>query len=314
MARETILFDLPAIYPEIPAYRAAVQARNWPAARAIYDGAPSWELRQMLVDDASQLPGVEMFLRDVLTYDPHDPVAATLLGARLVTLGWEARTARRAKYVSERRFAIFHDHLRQAEAVLAPLCERDPVNPPAWRERIKIARGLQLGIDEAHRRYEELSKHVPHYLPAQRSMMQNIHPKWGGSFSLLHSFAATCTEAAPPGANSGLLVVEAHLETYLKLPIREMSAYLESDATKRSMYAAAERSVFHTSFGRTIGWISALSWFALGFTLIKDWPKAKRCFMLLGNYGDDEAWLHGSLGFNARKNFLRARETAMRKG
>jgi hypothetical protein len=141
---------------------AAVKARYWADARTVYDRSP-WELRQLFVSDTCELDGVEEFLREVVRRDPADTVAATMLGARVVEVGWNVRTERRAKYVSTAQFATFHQYLRQAEEILDGVCLADLVNPPAWCERIRVARGLELGTSEGWRRYDELSRHVRNY-------------------------------------------------------------------------------------------------------------------------------------------------------
>jgi hypothetical protein len=310
MFRRIPITDRAAPYPEVAAHRAALNARDWPAARAVYDAATSWELRQELVYDAGDQEGVEEFLTQVLARDPQDTVAATMLGTRLVVAGWKVRSRRSARYVSAKRFEVFHDHLRRAETVLGEVCARDPGAVPAWTERLVVARGLGLGLAEARRRYTELSRHAPHHLPGQAQLLQQLCPKWGGSFDAMHAFARQCTQAAPPGAHQAKLIVVAHLEHYSG--VDSPLDYFRRGEVRDEIRAAGERSVLHPDFQQTPGWVSTLSTFALGFTLTGQWTSAKHCFDRLGRFAGLGDWWPVALF--ERRAFRKWRRVAKRRG
>jgi hypothetical protein len=302
-------FDLAAAYPEVAAHRTAVRARDWAAARAIHDQATSWDLRQLLVHDTSRQSGVEEWLREILRRDRQDGVAATMLGTRLVVMGWEIRTDFRATHVSRRQFEGFHHHLRLAEEVLAEACAINDDAVTAWCERVVIARGLQLGAGEARRRYDEVTRRAPHFLPAQTQLLQQLCSKWGGSHEVMHAFARESAAAAPPGAHNAVLIVEAHAEQNA-----EDVGHVRREEVRAEIRAAGERSVFHPEFRQTPGWVRTLSTFALGYSLIGDWRAAKHCFSQLGPYGDDDNWWVVSWGSFTKQAFAQQRAKAMRKG
>ena len=109
---------------------------------------------------------------------------------------------------------VFKD-LRDAEEVLAWVCEEDETFVPAWVGRVSIAHGLALGSEEIRQRYDRAVGLDPHNLGAQRTFLQSLHPRSGGEFADLHKFAADCAAAAPPGAHNAVLVVEGHLEDWV---------------------------------------------------------------------------------------------------
>jgi hypothetical protein len=303
-------FDRAAPYPELVTLRAALRAHDWGAVRALYDPA-DWDTRNLLISDASDQEDVQSFLRDVVTRDRDDLVAATMLATRTVVMGWGIRTTARAKNVSAAQFRAFFEHLREAEQVLISVCARDPGLTSAWCERLVTARGLQLGLSEARRRYARLAEVTPHFAPAQSQLLQMLCPKWSGDFPTMHAFATQCVEQAPAGSLSGVVVVEGHLEHWLDLKGAERDQYLD-DAVRDQIRAAGERSVLHADFRHVPGWVGAMSTFALGYSVIGDWTAAKRCFTELGPFASERYWENWTDG--ADKHFLRNRAKAMEQG
>jgi hypothetical protein len=301
-------FDAAAAHPEVAALRRALLERDWSAVRAIYDPM-GWDGRQLLVYDAADQAGVEDFLQQVIERAPDDVVAKTMYAVRLVVMGWDVRTAARAKDVSREQFEVFFDHLRRAEAVLIWVCAKDPGNAAAWCERITTARALQLGQSEARRRYDRIVEQVPHYLPAQTALLQQLCPKWSGDMAAMHAFALQCAQDAPAGAHNGALVVDGHLEHWLEV---EGDTYWKDPSVRAEIRAAGERSVLHPDFRRTPGWVSALNMFAAGYSLIEEWSLAKRCFLELGPYANKWAWMYFKGG--PQEAFARNRNWAMERG
>lgn len=168
-----------------------------------------------------------------------------LRAARLIHIGWDVRTAARAKYVSQEQFTVLHDYLVRAERILIDITAREPDNISAWEQRLTTARGLSLGQAEARRRYTCLAKYDPHNYSAQSCLLQQLCPKWGGSFEEAHTFARERMLAAPEGALSGVLVAQAHAEHWLELPADEREIYLRQPEIRDEVIAAASRSVLH---------------------------------------------------------------------
>jgi hypothetical protein len=304
-------FEHHSVYPDEAAALAAVRAQDWAGVRALYDRATDWRGRERAMAGSS-VKGAEDFLTDVVARHPDDLVAATMLATRLVRVGWDIRGSGRASTVSREQFDSFHGYLRRAEQILISVCARDPGFVPAWDERVTIARALSLGQSEARRRYDQVVRVEPHHLGAQLSLVQQLCPKWSGDFATMHAFAAECAAAAPAGYPNAALVVDGHMEHWLDVEGAERDAYFKAETVRSEILGAADRSVLNPAFDGQRGWIFPLSMFALGFTMIEDWPRAKWCFTSLRQYADSWGWSY--LPGGATKAFVKWRAVAMERG
>ncbi|MDP9797905.1 hypothetical protein J2S43_006417 [Catenuloplanes nepalensis] len=308
-------FDAATAYPEIGVLRAALAAGDWPAVRRLWDRL-DWAGRSHLavavgaIARPAETAHLINVLRAALAADPGDPAAGPMLGSHLISAGWRVRGASRARYVSERQFREFHEHLRRAEAVLIEATARDPENVAAWQMRVTSARGLELGAEEAQRRYDRLARTDPHHLNAQTSLLQMLCPKWSrGPWDRVHTFARERMLAAPEGAHNAVLVVDGHLEHWLDLPGGEDGEYLMSQPVRDEIYAAAYRSVWHPAFRRTFGWVYVLNMFAGVFTMVGDHRAAAGLFAALGPLATESPWDY--LGGNPGETFVTRRAAAI---
>lgn len=302
-------FALTSAYPEIVPFRQAVTAQDWPSARAALL-ALNPALVEYAILDVAEADGVETFLAKVVEADAADTLAATAYAARLVVQGWEIRTGARARDVSREQFEAFHDHLKRAERLLIDVTARDPSLLAAWVWRLKTARGLELGHAEARRRHDQVAKQDPHFLPAQLQYLQQICPKWGGSYEEMHGYATERALAAPPGSPNPVLVAVAHIEHWLELDPPADERYFADGRVHEEIQQAAERSVLHPDHQRTPGWVAAASTFAMALSMIGDEARAARCFAALGPLAEEFPWYY--LG-DAPKVFTERRARALRK-
>jgi hypothetical protein len=283
-------FEVASAYPEARWLRQAAAAHDWRAIREYAHRLPQDTDRTFVATSVGDVPGVEHPLRELVAAAPDDVLAATLLAAREVNLGWEARTASRAERVSREQFAVFQEHLRRAEQLLIRVTALDPAQDAAWSERLNTARGLQLGQNEARRRYDRLAAYRPHHFTGQARLLQQLCPKWGGNWEAAHGFALECMRAAPAGALNGGLVAEAHLEHWADLAKDRRPEYLRQSYVHRELVEAAERSVLHPEFRRPFGWVTVQGTFAALFGLIGDQERAAAHFRALGNLASSYPW------------------------
>ncbi|MET7288563.1 hypothetical protein [Streptomyces sp. NPDC005573] len=283
-------FEVASAFPEAAWLRQVSAARDWASVRRYVDGLPQEVSRSFLVSVLDEVPGIEGWMREILAADPDDVLALTVLGAREVAIGWEIRTAASAKQVSRAQFTALHAHLRRAEQALIRATALDPASDAAWAERLTTAMGLELGQNEARRRYDRLAAHHPHHFNGQGRLLQQLCPKWGGSWEAVHGFARECLLNAPEGALSGAMVAEVHLEHRLALRGQEREAYLRQPHVHAELAEAADRSVFHPQFRRDYGWVTAQSVFAAMFSLVGDLPRAAACFRALGPLASKYPW------------------------
>jgi hypothetical protein len=284
-----LIFDRYAPFPELTWLHTAAERGDWPEIQRIYGGLGSWEMRTAAVRAVGEVAGSERFLEPAAQADG---LARLMLASRYVELGWEARTAARAPRVSQDQFKTFHEHLRSAEKLLIDITAEDPANAAAWTMRLMTVRGLELGQSEALRRYERLAAHHPHHLAGQWQILQQLCPKWGGTFEKLHAYASERTAASPPGSMNAILVVNAHLEHGMSLEGAERLMYLQNPPVRDDVYRAAAHSVLHPAFQPGHNWVSAHSYFAMFHSVAGDRNAAAVHFRAMGGWATREPWSH----------------------
>ncbi|MFC3385465.1 hypothetical protein [Couchioplanes azureus] len=284
-----VVFDPAAAHPEVAWLRSALAARDWPACRAMLDAAAP-ETRTRLTVVAGEEPDLADFLRTVLAGDPDDSAAAAVLGSHLTTVGWKVRSSAQAKFVSREQFAGFHDWLTKAERVLVDAAARNPADPAVWVARLLTARGLELGQAEARRRYDRLAAIDPHHLPGQQHLLQQLCPKWGGSWDEVHTFAREAMDSSPPGSHNAVLVALAHIERWMALDSGADRTYLRTPRVRDEIYQAAGHSVWHPGFPRTLGWVRVVSEFALLFSELGDQRAVASLFAMTGVLASESPW------------------------
>ncbi|WP_405862887.1 hypothetical protein OG407_30960 [Streptomyces sp. NBC_01515] len=265
--------------PDLTPLRDAAQAGDWQATQAFFTTLDptenpvenpvenSVEKMSFASGQLAGLDGVETYLERAAAEHPADPLPRTLLAERYIRIGWAIRSRARAEHVSRDQFGQFHDWLRRAELLLIDVCAEQPGNAAAWTARLLTARGLELGQTEARRRYDRLSAHHPHHFRAQSQLLQQVCPKWSGSWEDAHSFARECVAAAPAGSHAGALVAEAHIEHWAELDGVEQRTYMRSVSVRDELRAAARKSVLHPDYAPGWSWIAADSAFALAFSI-----------------------------------------------
>ncbi|MFI9388907.1 hypothetical protein [Kutzneria sp. NPDC052558] len=277
-------FDITAAHPEFLRLRTAVGAGDWAAVEQFFASMPddNWTARATWI--VAEVAGVEEFLRRV----PRSRLSRLLLASRHIAHAWEIRSGKQAKYVSAQQFAGMHDALRAAEAILIDLTAEDPSDTIAWLKRIPVCMGLQLGQSEARRRYDRLARHNPHLLPAQTALVQQLCPKWSGSWESLHAFARECMNAAPPGSLNPIVVGEAHLEHAQAIGKAGRAEYLAG--VEAELDEAVRKSLLHPAFRKVPGWVSAHGVFAVLSSWAGNQAKAAVHFQALGDLASSYPW------------------------
>ncbi|MET9882152.1 hypothetical protein ABZZ20_03160 [Streptomyces sp. NPDC006430] len=304
--------------PALGALRDAVRRRDWGAVSAAFDAHPDEDDRALACRVVSETPDCDAFLREAADLDPRGPLARSLLADRLIQVGWKIRTGYRAQHVTQQQFNDFHAHLRRAEVLLIDVCAEHPQYALAWYLRIITSRGLQLGLGETRRRYERLAEHHPHHYCGQQQLLQQICPKWGGTWESAHGFAEECAKAAPPGSPNGALVAIAQMEQYLHLRddenTRAAETYLRRADTHRALLDSATHSVLHPS-ARAAAYqlVGAHSAFAAAHCAAGRHAEAAPHFRALGDRASEFPW--GYVGsYDHVAEFARHRKTALAKG
>lgn len=287
-----------AALPEARVLRQAAKAGDWPALDAGFTQFVDPNEHALAVRIAG-LAAHRCFLEWTWDDNPTSALAGTLLAWRLVEDGWKIRSTQWARNVSARQWRGFHEHLNQAERILHEVTTQHPEYTSAQLERLHAARGLGLGQAEARRRHASLDQVSPHFYPAQSAMIQQLCPKWGGSYDAMHRFALKCAKASPPGSLNAAVIAEAHIEQWLMVnrdagwPV--VGSHLRRPEVLRELREAAKHSVLHPAFRRTVGWVRAHSSFAMAFSLANDHRAAAPHFAALyanGNLADKVPWMY----------------------
>jgi hypothetical protein len=304
-------FDEAAVHPELAAVRNAVQVGDLPAIEAVMAGLPDDTARSVAYRFVGELPDAEVHLRPLADADPPPPLAAALLASRHIELGWAVRSDVQSLSVSAEQLRAFHDHLRRAERLLISATALDPDNVPAWALRVRTAMGLQLGRSEARRRYDQVARRCPHHFFAQRWMLYQLCPKWGGSWEVVERFVEECAGQAPPGALSGALVATHHLERWQDGKSGPDPSYLRQPEVRDEVVEAAERSVLHPDHRPGYGSVDAHGEFAMAFSVMKEYGMAAAHFRAMGGVATAYPW--ALLGDPATV-YRRYRDRALAKG
>ncbi|WP_203717721.1 hypothetical protein [Asanoa siamensis] len=308
------IFDPYAGYSEPRMLADAAKAGDWRAVDAGFARLTDPDVRHHAIGKVANA-AERYFLEDVAAAEPTSVLAGTLLASRLITDGWDIRTGSWGKDVSREQWKAFSEHLHRAEQTLIEVTARDPGQATAWKLRLDIARGLSLGQAEARRRYDHVA---PHFLPAQEAMVQQLCPKWSGSYEAMHGFAVECVKASPPGSPNGVAVALAHIEHWLLIDRDEggpaAAAYLARHDVQGELRWAAEHSVFNPAARPSPGWVTGHSAFAMAFSLAENHAAAAAHFNALlraGNYADDDSWRY--LG-DEHAEFVAHRRRAFQRG
>lgn len=263
--------------------REAVAVGDWSAIRVRFgeldNQTQSWVGKRIANRDGS-----EAWLTPAVEADPDDHIASTLLAARFVVIGWKVRSGAMAKHVSMEQFQGFHGWLSKAEELLIAVAARNPAYALAMEWRVTCARGLELGLAEARRRYDKLAAVDPVHTAAQKQYLQQILPKWGGSWEAAEAFVLECREAAPMGSPSRALITTVYVERWLTDNILPKKQDLEM------LGAAANESVFHPDHVPSVAASDLHAELALLLWLGDSAWMGGRHFMVLDQFPSLEGW------------------------
>lgn len=215
---------------------------------------------------------------------PWDRRATCLRAARGIEQAFQVRGRGMAANVTADRFRQFWGILRAVEQDLIRLCAIEPSDPQPWHLRLVTARGLELGVGEARRRYERLAEHDPSHVAAQRQLLQQLCPKWGGTWDDAFAFVRDCVTRAQPGSMSFALIATVNLERWLDEP-----RHLHRSGVLDEVDAAADRLLAGPPTSR-FGWIEAHSDFAVLYAIAGRSDRAAAHFRILGPALAEQPW------------------------
>ncbi|MBT2445812.1 hypothetical protein J7F03_01655 [Streptomyces sp. ISL-43] len=316
------VFDPADRIPALATLRDRVQRQDWDGVRASFDALTDEDDRAVASRVVADLPDSEPFLRQAADRAPRDPLARTLLADRLIQTAWGIRSRARAEHVSRRQFDEFHAQLRHAEMLLIDVCAEHPHYALAWYLRLMTSRGLELGQGESRRRYDRLAEHHPHHYAGQQQLLQQLCPKWSGSWEAAHAFADACAKASPAGSPNAALVAIAQLEQFMDVTrnedIEAAQAYVRSPENHDRLLAAAAHSVLHPDArtdARTDAYVQVNAYCAFAIThgAALHPEAAAPHFRALGDRASEFPWHYLGNG-DPETQFVRHRTNALAQG
>ena len=274
--------------PEFAFLREALGAGSWPTLEAALSTLPDDQAGVALTQLAA-VEGIEDLLREAVQSDSRTTFARTALAARYTVLAWEARSRNVAKGVSAEQFQGFFEWLAMAEDLLLSVFEDDPKFAPAWFASLTTARGLQLGKEELHRRYSQLSTLSPDNFPAQEQALIFLLPKWFGSWEESREFVDEAVRSAPTGSSSHAIVPLFHIERWSDAGLRESLAQLGDPNVLAELRQASESFVVQGVPLDPVR-VEAHSAFGMMFWLGQHWDDAAVHFRMLDWRASEFPW------------------------
>jgi hypothetical protein len=258
----------------------ALTGRDWAAAREILRAPMGNDDRAFLMEIAASVPDLQDWIEGPVRDEPGSVLPLVVQGGRAVFWAWEARGGGQAETVGEQQWKVWFRRLKLAEDCLDEAVERDPKCLEAWYFLIILARARQLSKQERWDRYNRLAELDPMHHYGNDQMLQNLCAKWSGSAEEMFGFARE-RAAAGPGTSLPALVATAHLEH--RFSQDDKLAYLRQPEVAEELVAAAQQSIWHPDYRRTLATPHLWNRFAMAFGLADQFQEAKRCFDLIGD-------------------------------
>jgi hypothetical protein len=288
------------------AFEAQLEQGRWQEFQDFLENLTDRELRHFYVVELSRISGRPEWVDQWVAAKPGSSLPMLFRGAHGINWAWEARGGKRAKYVEEDAWPLFHGRLVEADRDLAKAAALDDRDPAPHAMSVTIARGLSLGPAEVRRRFEQAHSRHPLYSPACIQALQGLARKWGGSHEAMFEFARWASGQAPDGHSAHKLIALAHIEMWLDAERGEpQQTYFLAEPVKQEVMAAARRSVLSPNYSRNG---SVLSWlernlFAFCFRLMRDFGAQLEQMRLIGPHVTSEPWHYqGRAGVNYEKH------------
>jgi hypothetical protein len=158
-----------------------------------------------------------------------DPDLLVWLAQTLVLEGWEVRTGRQAKDVSQQQAETFQDILRTAYEVVGLAIETAPDDPTPWTVYQWVAIGLGADLDTHEQLFQEAVARHPDSYAAHGNKVHAIAPKWyGTSIEEMLAFGAETADKAASGSVLSAVLAKAVTEARL-----HVFAFTDANAVKK---------------------------------------------------------------------------------
>lgn len=121
-------------------------------------------------------------------FNPHSSGAALLDAAYWRSQAWKARGDGFANTVSPEGWKLFKERLSKAQHSMDEADSFAATNPLWFIERLRVALGLSLPLDQQFAIYQRGIGLFPQYFPLHFQMLDALQPKWSGSWQMMREF------------------------------------------------------------------------------------------------------------------------------
>ena len=112
-----------------------------------------------------------------------ESIAPALVESNMfISTAWAARGGGYAKEVSQRQWQVFGARLTMARAALDDVRQQAGEDPHWYVLRLIVGKGMSDSRSDMGRTYSTGVGHFPRYLPLASAWLNNLMPRWGGSF------------------------------------------------------------------------------------------------------------------------------------
>lgn len=130
---------------------------------------------------------------------PDSDIAYTARGVYYIERAWEIRRRGYADTVKKKQWEPFKELHRLAKSDLEKAYALNPSNPHPPRQLIRVQRAMDASDRQTTDRYfNQAVATAPAFYWAYRAKLENMMPKWGGSWDEMFRFAAKTAGSSPP--------------------------------------------------------------------------------------------------------------------
>jgi tetratricopeptide (TPR) repeat protein len=175
------------------------------------DGIPrSWQIYNNL---AGHYKNSEIDIFDTWCSTASSPSAFIARAFYHVDDAWRARGSNFARFVSDEQFALFHKRLSLAQKDLEKAYQLKPDDPNIAAKMLTVIRGQGQSNHIRELWFERGKSADSSFFPIYRQKLEDLYPKWGGSWEEAYSFVKTLYDSPPPGSLADTLMLDYIIES-----------------------------------------------------------------------------------------------------
>jgi hypothetical protein len=249
----------------------------------------AWAFTTVVAADDSTVP--TRALEDWVSRE-RSGLSLTLLGAAQIRDAWRIRGRTYHEKVDRNAWELFFSGLRDAEQTLQEAADVDRRSAEPWALMVVTARGLELGAEEARRRFDQAHERQPFHPAACGQMLQRTCSKWGGSREEMFAFARWIDVDAPANSPARHCLPLSHVEALIgrdRDPTINPRDYFRRREVASELQNGLERFLNATSTEAIAGHLLALNNYAFTVAPV-DRRSAQLVVECFDRLGDRPTW------------------------